>query len=798
MAIARGTRLGPYEVVAPLGKGGMGEVYRAKDHRLGREVALKILPPHLAGDSQALARFEREARVVAALSHPNILSIHDFGTENSVCFAVMELLEGETLRSRVRRGPLPWKKAIELGAEVSEGLAAAHAKGIIHRDLKPENIFLTADGRVKILDFGLARVVSPPPEGDETRAYGAESVTEAGVVVGTAAYMSPEQVRGQEVDAGTDIFALGCVLYEMMTGVAPFKRDSGPETMAAILKEDPPDLAGHASGVPAQVESLLRHCVEKNREYRFHSARDLTFALNAVSGSSGAITPSVRARALAAVQSSAARRSWKWLGAAAALLVLAAAAWLFRDRPLPWRTSRICYTCFWDLQDPRLRGDLTSVYRRFETVDDLVAADVRFILWRTNDTPDCQALEPYREIAERDTNAQRRYLAWAILGFSAQECGGDASRNFAAASQLAGEMGLTAEAATLRALSRGEFKPRFADQKIVSSLNLPPNPRAMILGESKIEISPQTRIGAQVDRVARDWLSYQMHWDMTEAALPESAMLTYHEGALLKTISSQIGAEVFPLTGAFIAYKGGKWFASDETGTFRFPVLDDKVEYPTTHQAGSVALIEDTHGVNVLVSQALERKMQLVFACGDSEGKGKGAFYLAERGVDVIMPGDRYASLLLGYRAKGTILGTSPLRKSGDKIIAGNQPVRFSLDEKYVAQDTKQPYPLQYYDTPARYFRKLSRMVPLKVDYVMVDGPGQMARILERADKLNAHAVAVRVYTDVDDAALRRWLKAAASHRAILFHSSLYPFAQALFDEFPEQVTFGDLKPRFE
>ncbi len=226
MALTPGTRLGPYEILGPLGAGGMGEVYRARDTRLDREVAIKVLPEHLAKNPDAMARFEREAKVLAALSHPNILAIHDFGSEQGVAHVVMELLEGETLRDRVGRLAVPWRKAVEIGVAIAEGLAAAHSKGIIHRDLKPENIFLTSDGRVKILDFGLARW--KPSTGTKTDPN-APTETKEGTVMGTVGYMSPEQIRGTAAEAPSDIFSLGCVLYEMVTGQRAFAGPTAPE-----------------------------------------------------------------------------------------------------------------------------------------------------------------------------------------------------------------------------------------------------------------------------------------------------------------------------------------------------------------------------------------------------------------------------------------------------------------------------------------------------------------------------------------------------------------------------------------
>jgi TolB-like protein/Tfp pilus assembly protein PilF len=280
--LANGTQLGPYKIVAPLGAGGMGEVYRARDVRLGREVALKILPERFAQDPDRLTRFEREARAVAALAHPNILVLHDIGGGEGVHYAVTELLEGETFRRCLARAPLPWRKAVEVAAAVADGLAAAHAKRIVHRDLKPENLFLTADGRVKILDFGLARVEGAelPPDVD-TRSY-SPGQTQPGAVLGTPGYMAPEQVCGQPADARSDLFAFGCVLYEMVSGRRPFAGSSEAEVAAAILHEDPPGLAGAGAKLPAELERLIRHCLEKNAEARFQSARDLAFALRAL------------------------------------------------------------------------------------------------------------------------------------------------------------------------------------------------------------------------------------------------------------------------------------------------------------------------------------------------------------------------------------------------------------------------------------------------------------------------------------------------------------------------------------
>jgi serine/threonine protein kinase/Flp pilus assembly protein TadD len=276
--ITVGSRLGPYEILAPVGAGGMGEVWRARDQRLQRDVAIKVIPDVMAQMPDALARFEREARSVAALSHPNILAIHDFGNDDGVVYAVMELLEGVSLRDRLGQSNLAVSRALEWAHQIAQGLAAAHERGIVHRDVKPENIFITRDGLVKILDFGLARLEAgdsqAPP--DETTMV---LKTRPGLIVGTIGYLSPEQARGEEADPRSDIFAFGTVFYEMLAGRPAFVRPTQADTLVAILREEPKALAECAKAVPAEIEDILAHCLEKNRDDRFRSARDLAFAL---------------------------------------------------------------------------------------------------------------------------------------------------------------------------------------------------------------------------------------------------------------------------------------------------------------------------------------------------------------------------------------------------------------------------------------------------------------------------------------------------------------------------------------
>src|SRR5580704_3520185 len=286
MSMTSGTKIGPYEIVSLLGAGGMGEVYRARDSRLKREVAVKVLPQGLSLDADRLRRFEQEALATAALNHPNILAVFDIGTNEGAPYVVSELLEGETLRERLRSGAIAVRKTLDYALQIAQGLAAAHEKGIIHRDLKPENLFLTKDGRLKILDFGLAKLTQAEPSPHTSLATVSHG-TEAGMVLGTAGYMSPEQVRGLSLDTRSDIFSFGAILYEMLSGKRAFHGDTAADTMSSILKEDPPDLSATNRNVSPALERIVQHCLEKSPEARFHSASDIAFDLEHLSGISG-------------------------------------------------------------------------------------------------------------------------------------------------------------------------------------------------------------------------------------------------------------------------------------------------------------------------------------------------------------------------------------------------------------------------------------------------------------------------------------------------------------------------------
>lgn len=324
MPFAPNTLLGPYKITSLIGAGGMGEVYRAHDPRLSRDVAVKVLPASFTADTDRLRRFEQEARAVAALNHPNIVSIYDIGSENGVHYIVSELLEGETLRLRINLGPVPPRKAIDLAVQLASGLAAAHEKGIVHRDLKPENVFLTRSGRLKILDFGLAKLRRPREQAETVD--GDTAHTTAGQVLGTAGYMSPEQVRGEPADHRSDIFSFGSILYEMLTGRRAFRRNTSAETMTAILNDEPPEFFTSAMAqIPPALERIVRHCMEKQPGQRFQSAHDVAFDLELLSGSS------TGAQTFSAVSAGSQRKPWVRPAALALLTFVVGfggAAWL--------------------------------------------------------------------------------------------------------------------------------------------------------------------------------------------------------------------------------------------------------------------------------------------------------------------------------------------------------------------------------------------------------------------------------------------------------------------------------------
>jgi serine/threonine protein kinase/Tol biopolymer transport system component len=332
MNIQPGTRLGRYEIRSLIGVGGMGQVYQAVDAALGREVAIKVLPPEVARASDRLKRFEVEAKAAGALNHPNILVIYDVGTHNDAPYVVSELLEGETLRERLKAATLPFRKSLDYAAQVARGLSAAHAKGIVHRDIKPENLFITKDGHVKILDFGIAKLTNPLGEfGSEPESETMRLDTHPGVVLGTAGYMAPEQVRGEVADHRADIFSFGAVFYEMLSGKRAFQRESQIETMSAILRDEPAELSETNRSIAPVFERIVRHCLEKRPEDRFQSTRDLVFDLETVSTAGFSETSTLGLQAPEIIRRRQAMRiPWRALAIFAILVALAGAFFLGR------------------------------------------------------------------------------------------------------------------------------------------------------------------------------------------------------------------------------------------------------------------------------------------------------------------------------------------------------------------------------------------------------------------------------------------------------------------------------------
>ena len=376
MALTSGTKLGPYEIQSPLGAGGMGEVYRARDPRLGREVAIKVLPASLSAEPVRLQRFEQEARSASALNHTNILVVYDVGTHDGAPYLVTELLEGETLRERLRVGAMPLRKTLDYSLQIVHGLAAAHDKGIVHRDLKPENLFVTKDGRVKILDFGLAKLTHAESNAEDTTRT---IQSEAGTVVGTPGYMSPEQIRGKSTDLRTDLFAFGAIFYEMLSGNRAFQGDTAADTMTAILTKDVPEVTQAKAPVPTALDHIMRHCLEKSPEERFQSAHDLAFNLEMLSSPSG----TTAAQTLAAPRRGRHRVSVSLLAVATVVVVLAGGVLLGRFtvssppippyKPLTFRRGTVwnaryapdghsvVYSAVWDGARPELFSVRTDV-----------------------------------------------------------------------------------------------------------------------------------------------------------------------------------------------------------------------------------------------------------------------------------------------------------------------------------------------------------------------------------------------------------------------------------------------------
>lgn len=393
MTMPAGTRLGRYEIRSKVGEGGMGEVYAGRDTQLGRDVAVKVLPTLVSTDPDRLRRFEQEACAASALNHPNILIVHDIGAHDGMTYVVSELLEGETLRKAIGGTALGQRRAIDYASQIANGLAAAHEKGIIHRDLKPDNIFVTNDGRVKILDFGLAKLMQTDGNQLQTDVPTRRVDTDPGVVMGTVGYMSPEQLKGRTVDQRSDIFSFGAILYEMLSGRRAFHGQSAAETISAVLKEDPPELSDTNKTVSQALERLVNHCLEKNPEARFHSARDVAFALEGLSGS--AVVPNDRTTGRSFIPTAFRVGQWlPWAVAAVGLLVA--------GLTLAWTYFRQQRTDAWPIE--AMRFSIAMPEKSSIPGLPLISPDGRYVVIRLN-TDDGKELLWLRALGSLDARA---------------------------------------------------------------------------------------------------------------------------------------------------------------------------------------------------------------------------------------------------------------------------------------------------------------------------------------------------------------------------------------------------------
>jgi hypothetical protein len=459
----------------------------------------------------------------------------------------------------------------------------------------------------------------------------------------------------------------------------------------------------------------------------------------------------------------------------------------------------ICYDCFWQYQPAGFREELAAWYEAHPSPDALLDADRRYLLARVRADREamCGAREAFA--AARDTlrHPARRMMADEALAFTAAECGADPGAWFARAARSADAARQPFKADVYRRIADGTFRPRIGEVAVARRLEVPDGVTAYVLGASAIRVPAGRRIGVQMERTVRDWLSYQLAWDFTERPPGREQLIPWHEGSRLADILAAAPVEIVPLPGVLAVRDGDRWLAADDQGVFRFEVLIDKIQYPTTRVHGDVALLVDTHGISSLVEPAVRRGAQLVVGCCDTPFKAQGAWWLASLGVDVYYPCDRAADELLGYEGKGTLIGSAPVRSEGGVAVIGDRPVRFSVWETIVVEDTDVDGGNQYYDAPARYFRRLSESLPLRLEVVKVTGPDQSARVVDRAIQLGAEAIAVRARTDEDARSVRLWLSASPKRRAVLFHTAPYPAGYALFQEFPQQTTFGDARPRF-
>ena len=459
----------------------------------------------------------------------------------------------------------------------------------------------------------------------------------------------------------------------------------------------------------------------------------------------------------------------------------------------------ICFDCFWQYQPEGFRQELTQWYEAHPSTDPLVDADRRYLLARVKGGREAlrEARRAFEDARDRVKEPERRLLLEETVAFTAEECGADVPGSFEAAARAADAVGQGHKASVYRALASGTFRPVIGTAEIHTSLQVPRGATTFILGESAIRVTPGEAVGVQMERTVRDWLSYQLAWDFADRAPAHDELIPWHEGSRLRDIMEVVPARIVPLPGILAVRDGDRWLAADEQGVFRFEVLIDKIQYPTTRVHRDVALVVDSHGISALVEAAVRNRAQLVVGCSDTPMKAQAAAWLAARGIDVYFPCDRMVGDLIGYEGEGTLVGSAPVRASNGMAVIGDRPIRFSVTETIVAQDTDVYGGHQYYSAAAHYFRQLSKLVPLKLQVVKVTGPDQADRVLRRARELRARVIALRVRTTTEAKAVREWLSANRQRRAVLFHTAPYPEGYALFKEFPKQTTFGDPRPRF-
>lgn len=482
----------------------------------------------------------------------------------------------------------------------------------------------------------------------------------------------------------------------------------------------------------------------------------------------------------------------------AALLAAACAGRAPVEPPPPAPSeATVCHDCFWEHQPEGLREELLGVYRTRTYADPLLDAERRLLVGRVANDRDelCAARRVFAET--RDEDPDRALLAAETAAFLAEECGADPVVAFTRASLAARAAADAFKANAYREIAAGRFAPRFGTQEIGRSLDVPEGARALVLGVSSIRVLPGSKVAVQAERTVRDWLSYQLSDDFSASPPPRERIVGWHEGARLADLIDLAGVEPRPVRGTLAVFREGRWLVPDESGVFRFEVLPDKVQYPTTRTWRDLALLVDTHGVAAIERGAARSGASLVLACGDHPSKMEAAYRLASEGVSVWFPCDRFVGEILGHDARGVLLGSAPVRAAEGGAVIGDTPVIFRFDETIVVEDTDARGVSQYHDAAARYFRALGERVPLRLEFVLVSGPGDAARVVERARALRASAVALRIATPEDGEVVRAWLSGSKERRAVLFHSVPYPTGVALFREFPGQTTFGDPRPSF-